>query len=79
MEKISSGAEMPQSTSTLRNATGAEPRLRTSFRHATKLRDIGWPFLMRVFIVAYDTTKPTQMTIAASAKPTMAEVHVLSS
>ena len=34
---------------------------------------------MRVYIVAYDTTKPTQITIAASAKPTTAEVHMLSS
>ena len=31
------------------------------------------------FIVAYDTTKPTHITIAASAKPTTAEVHMLSS
>ena len=28
---------------------------------------------MRVYVVAYDTTKPTQITIAASAKPTTAE------
>jgi hypothetical protein len=34
---------------------------------------------MRVYVVAYDTTKPTQITIAASAKPTTAEVHMLSS
>jgi hypothetical protein len=32
-----------------------------------------------VYIVAYDTTKPTQTTIAASAKPTMAEARMLSS
>jgi hypothetical protein len=34
---------------------------------------------MRVYVVAYDTTKPTQITIASSAKPTTAEVHMLSS